>query len=137
MCNIGKKGGYSLAEVVIALSLIVLVSIATVSVVLSSASARANVIHKRTAQNFADNVWECFKAAETKDEFLSLIAFSEEVALTESPDDASVYTYHSEENRFSAQIRALFSEAGKDELEISLTDGNGEELLSFSYQKEN
>ena len=135
MRNMDKRGGYSLVETVIALAVIVTVSITALSVVLSSASARVKTVGRRQALNFADNVWECFKAADDTEDFLAHVAFAHGVALTESADDGMNYTYESEKYRFTAQIRVRFSATERDEFEINVTDSDGEEIVSFSYRK--
>ena len=133
-----NKRGYSLVEVVIALSVIVTVSITALSVVLSSVATKVNAINKSHAQSFADNVWESFKAADTQDEFLSLIAFSEGATLTEGVTDESgktIYTYNSQENKFTAEIAVSYQENTRPELEVIVTDKDGDEIVSFSYRK--
>lgn len=130
--------GYSLVEVVIALSVIVIVSVSALSIVLSSVATRVNAINKSHAQSFADNVWESFKAADTQDEFLSLIAFSEGTTLTEGVTDESgktTYTYYSQENKFTAEIAVSYQENARPELEVIVTDKDGDEIISFSYRK--
>lgn len=133
-----KKRGYSLVEVVIALSVIVIVSVSALSIVLSSVATKVNAINKSYAQSFADNVWESFKAADTQDEFLSLIAFSEGTTLTEGVTDESgktTYTYYSQENKFTAEIAVSYQENARPELEVIVTDKDGDEIISFSYRK--
>ena len=133
-----NKRGYSLVEVVIALSVIVTVSITALSIVLSSVATKVNAINKSHAQSFADNVWESFKAADTQDEFLSLVSFSEDVTLTESETDESgntIYTYYSEEHKFTAEIAVRYSENARSEFSISVTDKDGDSIISFSYRK--
>ncbi|MBE6531473.1 MAG: prepilin-type N-terminal cleavage/methylation domain-containing protein [Ruminococcaceae bacterium] len=133
-----NKRGYSLVEVVIALSVIVIVSISALSIMLSSVVTKANAINRSHAQSFADNVWESFKAADTQDEFLSLIAFSDGVLLTEGVTDESgktIYTYNSVENKFTAEIAVSYQENARPELELIVTDKNGDEIISFSYRK--
>ena len=133
-----NKRGYSLAEVVIALSVIVIVSISALSIVLSSVATKVNLINKSHAQSFADNVWESFKAADTRNEFLSLVAFSEGATLTEGVTDESgktTYTYYSVENKFTAEIAVSYHENARPELEVVVTDKDGDDIISFSYRK--
>ena len=53
-----------MVEVVIALAIILAVSIVAISITLSSITNRIAIVNRTHAQYFADNVWECFKAAE-------------------------------------------------------------------------
>ena len=60
MDKLKSKKGYSLVEVVIALSVIIVVSATALSVILYSITLRHAEINKAEAQNFAENVMECF-----------------------------------------------------------------------------
>ena len=105
---------------------------------IASVATKVNAINKSHAQSFADNVWESFKAADTQDEFLSLIAFSEGTTLTEGVTDESgktTYTYYSQENKFTAEIAVSHQENARPELEVIVTDKDGDEIISFSYRK--
>lgn len=139
MSNVQKrKGGFSLAEVVIALSVIVIVSVTSLSIVLSSMAAKAAAVDKTEAQSFASNVWECFQASENDAEFLSYVSFSEGVALGDGQTDENgykVYTYHSEKNTFTAQIKVKFPENERSDFSIDVTDKDGDSIVSFSYRK--
>ena len=133
-----NKRGYSLVEVVIALSVIVTVSITALSIVLPSVATKVNAINKSYAQSFADNVWESFKAADTQDEFLSFVAFSESATLAEGTSNESgktTYTYDSQEYKFAAEIAVSYAENARHELEVIVTDKDGDEIISFSYRK--
>lgn len=138
MIDMRKRNGFSLVEVVIALSIIVIVSISAISIMASSIATKATAINKTQAQNFADNVWECFKAAEDEEEFISLVSFAEGITLSDGIADGNgnnVYTYHSGENKFTAQISVKFPADTRSEFNINVTDENGESIISFSYQK--
>ena len=122
----------------IALSVIVIVSVSAISIALSSLTARTNAINKSHAQSFADSVWESFKAADTREEFLDLVEFSERATLAEVSTDGSGktnYTYISEENKFTAEIAVSYQENARSELVVVVTDGDGGEIISFSYTK--
>ncbi len=73
-----NKKGFSLVEVIIALSAIVIVSIATLTIVLSSVNARKKAADEAEALRFAENIYECYKAADgddVKDAFLKNVQF--------------------------------------------------------------
>lgn len=57
------KKGFSLAETVIALAVIVVVSITALTIVMSSIKNKVNITTKLDAQNFAYNALECFKVS--------------------------------------------------------------------------
>lgn len=138
MIKRNRKKGYSLVEVVIALSVIVIVSISALSILLSSVTTKVNAINKSHAQSFADSVWESFKAADYQEEFLSLVAFSEGVSLTEDTTDDSgktTYVYNCQEYSFTAEISVSYQENARPELEILVNDKDGDGIISFSYRK--
>lgn len=138
MSKLRKRNGYSIVEVVIALAVIVTVSMTALSIALSSVAAKVNVINRSYAQGFADNVWESFKVAQSQDEFLSLIVFSEGTMLTEKANDGNgkvTYIYYSQKNKFSSEIVVSYEENARPELEVVVTDKNGGEIISFSYRK--
>ena len=90
MNQIKSKKGYSLVEVIIALSVIVVVSATALTVILYSISLRHAEIHKSEAQNFAENVLECFVTVandesvpmeQKSNEFERLVKFAEEAEL--------------------------------------------------------
>ena len=134
-----NKRGYSLVEVVIALSVIVTVSITALSIVLSSVATKVNAINKSHAQSFTDNVWESFKAAETQDEFVSLVAFSEgvdkaDITASEGENRNIVYTYSSEKHKFKAEMTVNY-QSQRPELNLAVTDKEGDEIILLEYKK--
>lgn len=133
-----KNHGFSIVEVVIALAVIMIVTVTAISIVLSSISTKVNAIQKTQAQSFAENVWESFCAAESEEEFLSLVSFAEGITLTDGTIDGdgnTVYIYHSEAQAFVAQISVCFPEQARSEFMIDVKDEDGRSIISFSYQK--
>ena len=86
-----QNRGFSIAEVVIAMSVVVIVSMTALTIVLSSTTAKNKAIAKNDALNFAANVVECFKAADSKDEFIKYVTFGTEVTLT-NEDNSGTYS---------------------------------------------
>lgn len=68
-----NKKGFSLAETVIALAVIVVVSITALTIVMSSIKNKVNIATKLDAQNFAYNALECFKVSSDDDGFKTLV----------------------------------------------------------------
>jgi prepilin-type N-terminal cleavage/methylation domain-containing protein len=127
MNQIKSKKGYSLVEVIIALTVIVVVSATALTVILYSISLRHAEINKSQAQNFAENVMECFKAADDTEEFERLVKFSEGVELKPIPEwDA--YTYTSIEKNFIVGITVDF-ELERPEFSIEILDINGTKVM--------
>lgn len=133
-----KKRGYSLVEVVIALTVIVTVSITALTIVLSSVATKQTAIHKTEAQNFAQSVWECFKVSDNEADFVSNVDFAEGVTLSDGTldeDGYTVYTFDSEENKFTAIIKVRYYETLRSDLSVDILDKDGDSIVSFTYQK--
>ncbi len=71
-----KKRGFSIVEVVIALTVMVIVTFASLSVVSSSIAKRVGTANETKAQQFASDVLESFKASSDLQEFKQNVYFS-------------------------------------------------------------
>ena len=133
LTSLKKKRGFSIMETVIALAVIVIVTVAALSIVVSSVIAKANLTNRLAAQGFAQDVWECFKASQTKAEFEDNLSFAlDDNEGLEYDTSRDIYVYHSKQFRAKININDSF-----DELSVAVTDQNGEEIISFSYDKHN
>lgn len=112
--NIRKKG-FTEAEAVIALAVITIVTAAAMSIVASALSRSVRMRDEMTAQNFAFDLWECFKSSEDHDAFCGNVEFSGvadlKTLLQSDADGYSVYTYEGKKNAFTATVR-IKCEAG-------------------------
>ena len=130
MRKMTSKDGVSIAEVVIALSIIVVVSMTALTLVLSSFSVRSTLITRTQGINFADNAWECFKAADDADEFFELLV-ENVTGLTPTEDTKYIY----DGNGFTAVITANYDDA-RPYFDITVTESkDGDEIISFKYVK--
>ena len=141
-----RNGGFSMVEVVIALALIVLVTIAALTIATSSIATRATIVNRTYAQNFADNVWECFKAAKDSDndgsytdEFWTLVYAA---TGTESNnfvvEDSSTYEYKSETHNFKIKITLTTDENNRPKIDVSAfstKNGRDKLIVYFDYVK--
>ena len=136
-CN--RKGGFSIAEAIIALAVIVVVSMTALTIVLSSFAAKTTLITRSQGISFADNVWECFKAAEDLDEFKALVVKAGIVPDGDSfkIDNNTPFTYNSDEHKFKAEIIVKYVKDERPELHIVVKtdDDKSDEIISFSYVK--
>ena len=136
-----KKRGFSIIEAVIALAVIVIVTTSALSLVLSSIARKAEAAKQSTAQDFAEDVWECFKAADEYSEFTSNFNFAIGDGLSEGEtngDGEMLYTYSSENMDFDADILVRYANGERATFEISVTNTDGDntkEFVSFSYVK--
>lgn len=104
-----NRRGMSLLEVVIALTVITIISASALSLVLSSAKSDAKALRTTQVIIAADNALECFKFADNEDEFKTLITKTGEYVsagdgsyvLTEEAYTVTV-TYSAESVQFKA-----------------------------------
>lgn len=115
-------------EAVIALSVITIVSITALSLIFSSISAKTSAVNRAKAQSFAENAWECFKASEDETEFIDNLAFAEGVTLGKTEDK-----YVHEIGGYTVTITVDYS--GRATLNVAITEDDGEEVSSFTYEK--
>lgn len=132
------KNGYSIVEVVIALSVIIAVSISAITIALSSSAAKSNAIAIGKGIRFAENIKECFKAAQDEEEFISYVGFAEGIDLTKENLDSkgkTVYTCSSKDGDFSSLIAVSYDTNAEAEISVTVTDNDGGEIVSFDYIK--
>lgn len=133
-----NKGGFSLVEVVIALAIIVMVTGAGLSITLSSITTKVKAINRTHAQNFAENVLECFKAADTKDEFQDLLEVVDNPNdIHEEIDDTTFYTFihRSGSYQFVAEISVRYADGERPLLKVNVRGENNEDIISFDYTR--
>lgn len=131
-----RIGGFTVAEVIVALAVVAVVSMAALSIVLSSLSARTAAVRQTQAQNLAGNVLECFKAAGNQAEFQSAVAFSEGINLEGTAEENGWVSYrHTSDTGCTAVIRVRFAPDARSELRVEITDDQEHTLVGFSYEK--
>lgn len=129
-----RNSGFSIMETVIALAMIAIVTIAALSVVLSAISARVKQANYSEAQDFAHNIIECYKAADTPVEFEKNAEFAGIELIIQN---GSNYRYKCTTSRFTAVIEVEFSIEGslKMDIDVNSNSNNDENKLSFTYTK--
>ncbi len=140
--KIRKNSGFSMVEVVIALAIILAVSIVAISITLSSITNRIAIVNRTHAQYFADNVWECFKAADDVDALEQFIynvvgVTYETKKLSEETDEPKKveYTYTFEEHNFNASITVKYGDI-RPTLTVDVRElDDNDEIISFTYTK--
>ena len=110
------------------MTIIVFVSAAAITIILSSISDKTAAKDKAQAQNFASDAWECFKVSGSEREFIENMRFAEGIELNFTE---GVSRYYSEEFDFTAEIKTDYS-AARPAFEISVIYRE-KELISFSY----
>jgi len=71
-----SRDGFTLAESIIAMVIISLVTVTAVTLILSSTHTTQSAVQKAQAQYFAEDALTCFRAADSADRFVDAIAFS-------------------------------------------------------------
>ena len=135
-----RRRGFSLVEAVIALTFVLLVSIAAISIVFSAVRTNVKTFDKTRAQYFAENALEVFKASDSDAEFGKNLEFILPEDVTVEPTAYGEYTrfaYTSDESNFIALIDVEFeSESGYHYFEISVFDKDSDSVVvSFDYRK--
>jgi len=141
-----KKKGFSLVEVAIALAIITIVTVTALTIALNSITPKINNNNRSHAQNFANNVWQCFQEAESNDDVFKLLSFSydlfeENMTATETDGEGyKTYTYTSAEHKYTATIKMRFPQDAypaieRPDMEITVVDGKDKEIIHFTYTK--
>lgn len=124
--------GFSLAEAVIALTVVALVSASALTVVLAARMARHTSANIAEAQAFAKNALVCFQATDFSEgdgEFLSYMSFAEGANMLTV--GTRTYRYVSAKHKFEATVKLTDTK-----FVISIVDvEDGKSLVSFDYEK--
>ena len=80
--RIFARKGFSLVEVIVALAVIAIISTAAFSLVLSSAKLEADAVRTTAVSAAADDVLDCFRYADSNDEFFAAICKLDEYQTT-------------------------------------------------------
>ena len=136
-----RRGGFVMAEVVIALSVILIVMVSALSIAIYSVGAKNKTVNESKAAAFAENLLECFKEATSEEEFLSLVKFAEGEELNDknATENIGSYTHALGKSAFIATIAVNYS-TDRPKFEIKIIDENNEDeeestIVSFSYEK--
>ncbi len=68
--------GFALSEAIVALSIIAIMSFATLSLFLASYNATKNAIDKSRAQNITESIIECYRITDSEADFAAALDFS-------------------------------------------------------------
>ena len=121
--NIRSRKGISMVEVVVALVVITIISLATLSVVFVSAKVEAKTFVAMEVRNSAENAVECFRFANgDKDIFRKTLNLS--VGVDETVQASA---WEEVENGYSYN-------AGRYIVTITLNKDENDKLVSFTYE---
>ena len=118
-----SRRGISLVEVVVALAVITIISAAALSLVISSARVDANSLRSTQVMIAAENSLECYRFAGSDEEFAALL---EKTGDYKKVDGAYVMT----EKAYVITVNYT-----NTRLTFRATDGDGEEIYSYEFDK--
>lgn len=129
VCN--PRKGFSIVEVIIALVIITLVSTVVVSLVMSSNHIERNSMSVMNATNVTENVIECFRFVESKEEFDALLEkLDVEYEYNLNSDNLDRYVIKDSNYKVIFVVNYV-----ADEIEIN-TIVDGEEIYNCIYTRE-
>ena len=118
-----SRRGISLVEVVVALTVITIISAAALSLVISSARVDANSLRSTQVMMAAENALECYRFAESKEEFAALL---EKTGDYKGSDGVFVLT----EKSYTITVNYTDTQ-----LTFSATDSDGKEIYNYEFYK--
>ena len=118
-----SRRGISLVEVVVALTVIAIISSAALSLVISSARVDANSLRSTQVMMAAENALECYRFAESKEEFAALL---EKTGDYKGSDGVFVLT----EKSYTITVNYTDTQ-----LTFSATDSDGKEIYKYEFNK--
>lgn len=134
-----RNRGFTVVEVVIAMAIIVIVTVAAVSLFVSAQNARKSLLATSNAQHFAEDARLAFRTADDETEFLSYLTFAREgTTLTDAgvaSDGTHTYLYVNGTHGYTATLAVRYSTAERSTFSIRITRGEDHELLRLSYEK--
>ena len=125
-----RKRGFALAEAVIALTVVLMVSAAALTMIMSSILVKTTSVIETEARGFASDALECFKAADDKAEFEENLEFVLGAPLDDKNADENAY-----QCVFDGFVANIEVNDALTEFEIRLVNKKAEEILAFAYRK--
>ena len=126
--RIFARKGFSLVEVIVALAVIAIISTAAFSLVLSSAKLEADAVRTTAVSAAADDVLDCFRYADSNEEFFAAICKLDEYQTTDDGQyvlDKPNYTVYVNVEGDELSFNAYKTRDGE----------TGELIYSYQYKK--
>lgn len=128
-----NKRGMTVAEVIIAIAVISVVTVSALSLVLYSENTALAAQYKTEAQYFALDALECFRVSADADEFESAMDFRGGYTVAE--DVTGGYIYKLENGGYVAIVTLSYGEEGqRPAFSITVRNGDGDvvsEIIDF------
>lgn len=133
MSNLGNpfrnKKGISLVEVVIAMAIVTIVTITTLSIIYSSTLATQKASHRTAAQYFAMDILEAFKMAENEQQFIRAVEYRG--GYTQRSNEEDKYIFVLEQSNYKALVTVDYPAVDRPSLSVVITDNSGEAVAQI------
>lgn len=138
----GQRRGFSLAEVAVALAVIVLISAATMSLVAMASKVDGQAAYTTGVNEYAESTLDCFRWADNSVDFedaVDVLGFKPMEAPAEggtdpAADSSNDHWYVLTGEGYRIEIRVNYI-TNPYEFEINAVDENGEKIYRFAYEK--
>ena len=127
--KVKNRGGFSIVEVVVGLTVVVMVTIAALSVTLASVQMEAKYLNETTALCACESVVACVRFADNKDELQDAL---ERLAVDGSVDDSVAGEYSFQQN--TVRVSVVFN-LDFTNFAITAWTMSGEEIQQVQYEK--
>lgn len=129
-----NKKGFTMMETIIAIVVVSLVSVAAVTLLMTSIHTTRTAIHKTQAQYFAEDVLTCFRASENASQFVEAVEFNGgflEFAIT-----GNKYVFTLADSKFQAVALVDYPVDGRPSFRIEILGDDDEVITSIpQFQK--
>lgn len=120
-----SKKGMSLVEVVVALTVITIISAAALSLVISSARVDANSLSSTQIMMAAENALECFRFAQNDEDFTTLLKKTGDYSVIEGVCVMNEPSY----------VIAVDADYTNGKLTFTAIDSAGKEICTYEFDK--
>lgn len=130
-----SRRGFSIMEVVITLAIIMIVSMAALTISVSSTRVEANNLRATTIIRQYESTVDCFRFAKSQSEFLTALQLLDgefAPAEAEAGTPATTVVYVLEKQSYRLEITADFN---ANSLEFYAAKPDGEEIYRLNYEK--
>ena len=126
-CNNGKKG-MTLVEVVVSMGIVAIVTVAAVTLLVSSVSNMEKTRFKNDARYFAADAVECFRIAANATDFENLLEFRGGYSAKSGTE------YMLSDSGYKATV-AVIADSGLATLSVTIEDQNGSPVIEQTFVK--
>lgn len=120
-----NKKGVSMVEAVIAMSVIAIISFSAVDFINRYSDMNVRMIYRTDARVTAENALECFKYADTPEEFFGALS------LCKSGFEKSGNAYNYDDYNFTVSIIAEFMDGGRGVFSVVARDKKNNVIVSI------